>query len=262
MPLSDAALRIALDRIGAEAPVRFDEVTGSTQRTALQLAEDGAPQWTLVAAEHQTEGRGRLGRTWLDEPGGSLLFSIVLRPDLEPDRGGLLALLAGTSMVRACRDTANVEVACKWPNDLLLSERKVGGILAESVLEGEAFAFVVLGVGLNLEAAPDVPGAGALGGSDPEPLLGAFLEAFARHYEPGHPAFAGAVVEGYRRVCATLGRRVRAASTDGVSVEGEAVDVDARGGLVVRTGSGLHVVRFGEVEHLDAGSLPGQGAPG
>jgi BirA family biotin operon repressor/biotin-[acetyl-CoA-carboxylase] ligase len=84
----------------------------------------------------------------------------------------------------------------------------------------------------------------------------AFLETFAYHYEPAHPAFAGAVVEGYRRACDTLGRRVRATTTTGAVVEGEAVDVDERGALVVRTSSGLEVVRFGEVEHLDQGALP------
>jgi BirA family biotin operon repressor/biotin-[acetyl-CoA-carboxylase] ligase len=261
LPLSDTALRTALGRIGLDAPVRFDEVTGSTQRTALELAEGGAPEWTLVAAGHQTEGRGRLGRTWLDRPGNALLCSIVLRPDLDPDRGGLLTLLAGSALVRACRETAGADVTCRWPNDLLVGERKVGGLLASSVLEGDRFAFVVLGVGVNLGDAPDVAGAGALGPVDPEVLLGGFLEVFARHYEPAHPAFAGAVVEGYRRVCGTLGRRVVATTVEGGTVEGEAVDVDERGALVVRTPSGLEAVRFGEVEHLDTGSLPGPAAP-
>lgn len=260
MPLSDAALRAALDRIGAQAPVRFDEVTGSTQRTALELAEAGAPQWTLVAADHQTEGRGRSGRGWIDEPGRALLFSLILRPELAPEHGGLLTLLAGSSMVRACREAADVEVGCKWPNDLLLGDRKVGGLLAESVLQGDAFGFVVLGVGLNLGAAPDVPGAGALGEADPARVLGAFLETFARHYEPAHPAFAGAVIEGYRRVCVTFGRWVRATTTQGALVEGEAIDVDELGGLVIRSPSGLETVRFGDVEHL--GALPGPSGAG
>jgi BirA family biotin operon repressor/biotin-[acetyl-CoA-carboxylase] ligase len=256
LPLSDTALRAALDRIGVEAPVRFDEVTGSTQRTALELAEVGAPEWTLVAAGHQTQGRGRLGRTWLDEAGRALLFSLVLRPQLDPDRGGLLTLLAGSCMAHACEVAGGAPVACRWPNDLLVRDLKVGGILAESMLEGETFAFVVLGVGVNLGTAPGVPGAGALGEVDPASLLVAFLETFAYHYEPAHPAFAGAVVEGYRRACDTLGRRVRATTTAGAVVEGEAVDVDERGALVVRTSSGLEVVRFGEVEHLDQGALP------
>jgi len=89
--LSDHALTRALERVGLQAPVRFDEVTRSTQETALQMAADGAPEWTLVAAGHQIEGRGRLGRSWEDEPDRALMFSVVLRPDLrlEPIRGNV-----------------------------------------------------------------------------------------------------------------------------------------------------------------------------
>ncbi len=256
MPLSEAALRSALERIGSDAPVRFDEVTGSTQATALELARAGAPEWTLVAAGHQSEGRGRLGRTWLDEPGRALLFSMVLRPALPPERGGLLSLLAGASMARALRETAGAEVGCKWPNDLMVGESKVGGILAGSALEVEGFAFVVLGVGVNLGAVPDVPGAGALE-AEPDVVLESFLRDFARAYEPSTAAFAPEVVASYRELCATLGRRVRARTTSGAVVEGEAVDVDEDGSLVVRTATGLETVRFGEVEHLGSGALPG-----
>ncbi len=251
MALTEAEMRSALHRLGIEAPVRFDEVTASTQRTALELAEDGAPEWTLVAAGHQTEGRGRLGRRWLDLPGRALMFSLVLRPDLEPERGGLITLLAGSSMAYASAEVAGGQVRCKWPNDLVLGREKVGGVLAESVLEGDRFGFVVLGIGVNTGATPDVPSAGALGEVNHAALLGAFLDTFGHHYEPAHPAFAGAVLEAYRHTCDTLGRSVRAITDAGVVVEGEAVDVDDRGGLVVRTPTGLEVVRFGEIEHLD-----------
>ncbi|HLA92548.1 MAG TPA: biotin--[acetyl-CoA-carboxylase] ligase [Actinomycetota bacterium] len=249
--LSEHDLVRALEGIGLGAPVRFDEVTGSTQATALAMAAEGAPEWTLVAAGHQTEGRGRLEREWRDTPGRGLLFSIVLRPALAPEDGGLLSLLAGTALAHACREVADRRAACKWPNDVLVAGRKVGGILAESAVAGGRFGYVVLGVGVNLVAPPsDLPLAGAVeaGAAD---LLDAFLARFARGYQPAHPAFAGAVVAAYREVCATLGMRVRATTTDGDLVEGEAVDVDERGGLVVRTPGGLRAVRFGAVEHLE-----------
>jgi BirA family biotin operon repressor/biotin-[acetyl-CoA-carboxylase] ligase len=249
--LSEHDLRLALERIGLDAPVRFDEVTRSTQVTALALAESGAPEWTLVAAGHQTEGRGRLGRGWVDEPGHALLFSLVLRPALPPSRGGLLTLLAGWAVSVACREVAGVDAGCKWPNDVLVGGAKAAGVLAESVVAGERFEHVVLGVGVNLGRAPAaVPGSAAVGETDPAALLGAFLASFARRYEPAHPAFAGAVVAGYRDVCVTLGGDVRAMTTEGAAVEGRAIDIDEDGGLVVRTASGLEVVRFGEVEHL------------
>jgi BirA family biotin operon repressor/biotin-[acetyl-CoA-carboxylase] ligase len=109
----------------------------------------------------------------------------------------------------------------------------------------------VIGVGVNLVAPPpDVADAGAVAAEDDE-LLGTFLSAFVRGYEPAHPAFAGSVIAAYREVCATLGTRVRATTAVGAIVEGEAVDLDERGGLVVHTTAGDEVVRFGEVEHLE-----------
>lgn len=247
--LSEHALRHALEQIGVEAPVRFDEVTGSTNVTALGLAAAGAPEWTLVAAAHQTEGRGRLGREWRDEPGHALMFSIVLRPELEPQRAGLITLLAGACMASAARELGT-PVRCKWPNDLMVGSGKAGGILAESVVSGERFEHVVLGLGVNIGAPPpDVPEAAALDADDRE-LLEAFLRAFADAYLPARPSFSAAVLERYRPLCATLGRRVRAFTTDGKTVEGEAVDVDETGALVVGTSDGLELVRSGEVEHL------------
>lgn len=249
--LSDHALTRALERAGISAPVRFEEVTRSTQETALRMAAEGAPQWTLVAAGHQTRGRGRLGRVWQDEPGRALMFSVVLRPDLQPERGGLLTLLAGVAMAHAGTAVSGQRVACRWPNDVLVEERKAGGILAESLVFGDRFEHVVLGIGVNLGAPPrSMPDAGALDAED-ETLLGAFLEEFVRRYEPVDPGFADAVTASYRGICATIGRRVRATTIAGTAVEGEAVDVDEAGGLVLRTGGGREVVRFGEIEHLE-----------
>lgn len=256
MSLSEAALRSALERIGSDAPVRFDEVTGSTQATALALAEAGTPEWTLVGAGHQTAGRGRLDRTWLDAE-GALLFSMVLRPELEARRGGLLTLLAGTAMAEALRGTLGAETTCKWPNDLLEGEEKVGGILAGSEVRGGRLAFVVLGVGVNLGARPDVTGAGVLVGGDPAQVLGAFIELFARDYAPAAEGFSERVLERYRTVCSTLGRDVRATTTNGAVIEGTAIDVDELGGLVVRSSTGTETVRSGDVEHLRPGALPG-----
>ncbi|HEX6230623.1 MAG TPA: biotin--[acetyl-CoA-carboxylase] ligase [Actinomycetota bacterium] len=249
--LSQHALVRALERIGRRAPVRFDEVTRSTQETALRMAAEGAPEWTLVAAGHQTEGRGRLGRSWLDEPGRALMFSLVLRPALPPERGGLITLLAGVTVVEATAATSGRRAACRWPNDVLVDGRKAAGILAESRVEADRFEHVVVGVGVNLGAPPgDVPGAGAVDVAD-EDLLGAFLAAFAGRYAPADPGFPAAVVDAYRGVCATIGARVRARTTAGHTVQGRAVDVEGTGGLVIRTGGGLEVVRFGEVEHLE-----------
>jgi BirA family biotin operon repressor/biotin-[acetyl-CoA-carboxylase] ligase len=255
MPLSSSALRSALRRIGADAPVRFDEVTASTQEVAEALAAAGTPEWTLVAAGHQTAGRGRLGRTWVDVP-GALLVSIVLRPAVAPDRAGLITLAAGAAAAEALHGLGAPEVRCRFPNDLLLGEAKVGGILATASVRADRLEHVVLGVGVNLGRAPEgVPGAGAVLGVDGADLLGAFLEGFATLYGRAGSGLGAEVVDRYRRVCATLGKQVRARTTAGEVVEGVAEDVDELGGLVVRTAAGVVIVRFGEVEHLAA--LPG-----
>src|SRR5918995_691715 len=179
--LSEQALSRALERAGLHAPVRFDEVTGSTQAAAVRMAIDGAPEWTLVAASHQTAGRGRLGRTWTDQPGHALLFSLVLRPPLEPDSIGTISLLAGTALTTACRDVAAADATCKWPNDVLVNGRKAGGILAEARVAVSSVEFIVVGIGVNLGSPPsDVPNAAAVDGDETGALLVRVGEAVER----------------------------------------------------------------------------------
>lgn len=240
-------LERALSAAGLAAPVRADEVTGSTNATALAMAEEGAPEWTLVSAAHQTAGRGRLGRGWEDRPGSALMCSFVLRPPMEPRRAGLLTLLAGAALAEASR-SLGADAGCTWPNDLMTPAGKAGGILAESAVEGGVLRHVVIGTGVNLgEPPPGVPGASALAGVDAAALLEAYLRAFVPRYRPGETGFAAEVVAAARAVSLTLGTIVDAAGAGGTRVTGRAVDLNEEGGLVVDTGSGLVTIAFGEV---------------
>jgi BirA family transcriptional regulator, biotin operon repressor / biotin---[acetyl-CoA-carboxylase] ligase len=235
-------------------PVWFEE-TGSTNEEALDLAERGAPAWTVVATGHQTAGKGRLGRSWSDVPGKALMFSVVLRPTLEPDRVPLISLLAAVAMIEA---TGLPSLRSKWPNDLVVEERKVGGILAEARIATGRVQHAVLGIGMNLSMDhsdfPEEVRAGATslaaeGGSpDPGSLVTRFLAAFHRGWHDG--TLGDRVVRSYREVCATLGRRVRATTTSGDVVEGIAVDLDRRGGLALELEGSRHRVAFGDVVHL------------
>ncbi|HEX6263803.1 MAG TPA: biotin--[acetyl-CoA-carboxylase] ligase, partial [Actinomycetota bacterium] len=173
--LGEQALERALAAAGLSAPVRWDDVTESTNATALALAAEGAPSWTLVAASHQTAGRGRHGRVWRDRPGSALLCSLVLRPDWPPDRVGLVSLSAGAAMAEAISEIAGVEIRCKWPNDLMAGDTKIGGILGEAQVSAEAIVHVVVGIGVNIDVPEGVPGAGAIGNVDEEALLASFL---------------------------------------------------------------------------------------
>ena len=240
-------LERALGLAGLSAPVHWHEVTGSTNTLAADLAEAGAPQWTLVGAGHQMAGRGRLGRTWIDRPGGALMTSLVLRPAVAPEALGLLTLLAGAAWAEAARESTGLDVRCKWPNDLLVGEAKAGGVLASSSIAAHEVRWVVIGSGLNLEA-PDVEGSTGLGDLDRVALLGGFLSRVRQALEA--PSLADEVVARWSAVSSTLGRRVAAVGLDGVRVEGLAIAADALGRLVVETADGPAAVASEEVEHL------------
>jgi BirA family transcriptional regulator, biotin operon repressor / biotin---[acetyl-CoA-carboxylase] ligase len=242
-------LERALALADLSAPVHWHEVTGSTIGLAADLAEAGAPQWTLVGAGHQTAGRGRLGRAWLDRPGEALMTSLVLRPTMAPDALGLLTLLAGASWAEAAREATGLDVRCKWPNDILVGEAKAGGVLASSSVVGDAVRWVVLGSGMNLEA-PDVEGATGLGDLDRAALLGAFLSRLRHGLDAPPESFAADVGARWTAVSATLGRRVVALGVDGTRREGLAIAVDGLGRLVVETSDGPSAVASDEVEHL------------
>jgi BirA family biotin operon repressor/biotin-[acetyl-CoA-carboxylase] ligase len=135
-------------RFGAE--IAYHAATGSTNEDAMRLARAGAPEGTLVVAEHQTAGRGRLGRTWVSPRRSNLYASFVLRPSIAPGAAPQLALVAGVAVARALTASGAAGVAIKWPNDCLLDGRKVAGILTEMDAEIDRVRAVILGIGVNL----------------------------------------------------------------------------------------------------------------
>ena len=212
------------------ADIRWYAEVDSTNRVLADLARAGAPDGVVVGAEHQTAGRGRRGRTWEAPPGASLLVSVLLRP-----APALVTLAAGLAAAGACEAVAGVTVGLKWPNDLMVGEAKVGGILAEAVA-GAA----VVGLGVNLAWAP--PGAARLGTDvDRRALLNAYLTGLDA---------PGDVLARYRDRCTTLGRRVRVELPD-EAFEGVATDVDDAGRLVVEG----RPISAGDVVHLNVPSI-------
>jgi BirA family biotin operon repressor/biotin-[acetyl-CoA-carboxylase] ligase len=244
--MNEDALQRALAAAGLTAPVRWDDVTESTNATALAMAAQGTPAWTLFAAGHQTAGRGRQGRAWRDRPGSALMFSLVLRPTWEPEAFGLVSLAAGAAMAEAASELSTREVRCKWPNDLMAGESKVGGILGEAEVEAGRIGHVVLGIGVNLAEPEDVAGAGAIGNVDEEALLTDFLRRFRSMIE-GSPE---EILSRWRAVSATLGRRVEATTVGGDTARGVAADLDETGALLIETDEGPVRVAFGEIRYL------------
>ena len=255
-PLDVAGLRERLVTAdGLWRDVQVAAQTGSTNADLLGQARAGAAEGLVLVAEEQTAGRGRLGRAWSAPPRAGLIFSVLLRPsDVPPTRLGWLPLLTGVAVASAVRDEAAVPASLKWPNDVLVGERKLAGILAEA--HGDA---VVVGVGLNVtlsQADLPVPAATSLlieGAASPDrtSLLAAILTELGHRYQAwrADPGRAGLGAD-YLRWCATIGREVRVELPGGALLTGTAQDVDDAGRLVVRTPDNLVPVGAGDVVHV------------
>ncbi|MGH3380170.1 MAG: biotin--[acetyl-CoA-carboxylase] ligase [Actinoallomurus sp.] len=260
-PLNERALNRALVRPGGLwREIRVVEETGSTNADLADLAREGAAPGLVLVAESQTSGRGRLGRAWTAPPRSGLSFSALLPQDDSLTRLGWLPLLAGVAVVSALRGFAEVEgvqrgrmadAALKWPNDVLIGERKLAGILAQRVDAG-----VIIGIGLNVSLRADelpVPTATSLlledAPADRDPVLRAILRELAVRHEQFRTDEA-AVRRAYREMCGTLGRHVRVELPGGETVVGEARDIEEAGRLVVCGADGEHLLSAGDVVHV------------
>jgi BirA family biotin operon repressor/biotin-[acetyl-CoA-carboxylase] ligase len=265
VPLSADTLRSALG--GRWSRVTVVAETASTNADLLADAE--APDRSVLVAENQVAGRGRLDRAWISPPGAGLTFSVLLRPPVPVVNWGWLPLLAGVALHDALAAVAGVGVALKWPNDVLAgagvgsdpaSFGKVAGILTQA-----AGAAVVIGIGLNVStgrAELPVPTATSLalcGASALErgPLLAAILGHLGRRYagwvDAGGDAEACGLATAYGAACATTGQVVAVSGADGSVVRGTAVGIDADGRLRVDVGGAVALIGAGDVEHVRPG---------
>jgi BirA family biotin operon repressor/biotin-[acetyl-CoA-carboxylase] ligase len=235
--------------VAAPALVRLGRVD-STQAVAFALAADGAADRTVVVAQAQTAGRGRRGRLWIDEPGASLLTSIILRPRLTPARLPTLSLAAGVAVAEALERVTGLTPRLKWPNDVLVDGRKLAGILLESRIAPSPF--VVLGIGVNLAQRVFPPDLAERATSvrlatgrrvDADTLLTALLESLDAWRTRLETEGWAPIRERWCALTETLGRRV---SID--DVQGIAVDVEEDGALIVVEGDVRRRVVAGEVD--------------
>ena len=236
------------------------EELGSTNDRAKELAEEGAEHGEVVVAEKQTEGRGRRGREWVSPARRNVAFSVVLRPEaLPPVRAPELTLAASLAVCDALRQ-AGVPCGIKWPNDVLAGGRKIAGILTEMEAEPDRVHWVVVGVGVNVNARPeDFPP--ELRGEatsiliergQPAPralFLAALLSGLEAWYDVHEEQGFEPIREAWRARSVTLGREV-SVKTDGEDVVGLAEDIDGQGALLVRTPRGVKRIFSGEVALL------------
>lgn len=232
-------LSTALDR-----EVVFFETCESTQLEASKLAQSGAPAGTLVLANSQSAGRGRLGRSWQAAKGKNLLFSLVLRPPIRPERAPLLCLATAVAL-------ANVlDLRIKWPNDLLDAEgRKHCGILAQMEAKNGFLSHAILGVGINvnqMEFPPELPNPGSLAMLRGSQDRVAVLKETVFGIEKWCAELSGdgkSVLQAWRARAAHLGQRVRVGE-----VEGIAKGLRDDGALLIETVAGIVPVLAGDVE--------------
>ncbi len=232
--------------------------TGSTNDVAKDLARQGAPEGTVVVADEQTAGRGRLGRRWVAPPSTCLLCSLLFRPALSLSQANRLTMLCSLAAADAVKEVAGLQVFLKWPNDLIIQSptwKKLSGVLTETGMAGAQLDFVVVGIGINVNVPPEVlPDLDSNATSilaetgrdvDRVALLTAFLAEVERRYqalrtgESPHQEWAARL--------ATLGRSVDVTTSDGI-LAGMAESVDEDGALLLRTPDGvLHRLLAGDV---------------
>jgi BirA family biotin operon repressor/biotin-[acetyl-CoA-carboxylase] ligase len=251
-PLDESVLRTTL-RPGWS---RVSVVAETPSTNADLLRDDSAPDRSVLVAELQTAGRGRLDRTWTSPRGAGLTFSVLLRPRVPVAFWSWLPLLAGVALCESVEVVTGLPARLKWPNDLMIDGRKAAGILAQT-----GAGRVVLGMGLNVstEAAelpvPDATSLALAGAPDTDrfgllvAILGRLDARVGQWADAGGDAEASGVAAAYRQRCATVGQRVAVTIGD-ETVRAEAVDVDGTGRLVLESDGVRRAVAAGDVRHV------------
>lgn len=230
----------------------------STNRVAKKLAYHGAEEGTIIVAEEQTGGKGRLERTFFSPRGKGIWFSVILRPNFLPKDASKCTLMAAVAVAQAMK-RFNLQPQIKWPNDIMFDGRKLVGILTEMTGEIGKISYMVIGVGINVNISRDEfpdelkPIAASLCELNGEPIprvqfFRAVLEEFDKLYREVTTAGFGKIFARWRESNITLGKNIRVISAgDGESFGGRAIDLDEDGALIVETDSGLRTVYAGDV---------------
>jgi len=233
----------------------FDNLS-STMDIATQLGIKGLPEGTLVLSEAQSRGRGRLGRNWLSPKYKGIYLSLILRPKILPVQTPILTLLAAVSVCEAIKEVAGLDARIKWPNDIILSNKKLGGILTELNAEMDEVRFIIIGIGINVNNDKNtlIPTATSLREEKKAQvnritLLKEILRKLETNYLILQDKGSEVISEKWRVYAITLGRRVKIICQK-KHLEGQAIDIDNDGALLLRLDSGLiERVTSGDILH-------------
>lgn len=231
--------------------IALDTVESTMTEAAERLAAGTLAPWTVILANHQTGGRGRRNREWVTEPGDALLATIFVPLQLPPDRSGLLAIAVGTAIAEALQEWG-VAVSLKWPNDINLADRKLGGVLIH-LIHAQLGANALIGIGINLRSTPAVLGASAaclaqVLPDPPAPL--ALARAIVRHCQSAVASLEAGDWQSIRMnwMHRALWLNERISVRTDIDVVGRLVGIDEFGHLVLKTEEGIQSIATGDVE--------------
>lgn len=255
--LSKEELESAIDCEWAGKNVYYYSVTDSTNTRIKQLAESGAPHGTLAVANMQEAGKGRRGRSWYSEAGTGVWMSMLLRPEFAPEQASMITLVAALAVAAAIKDASGLEACIKWPNDIVVSGKKVCGILTEMSLEADYISYVVCGIGINVnhENFPqDISDTATSLTIECDKKINRteLIASVWRHFEKYYEKFCEAgdmslLVEQYNNMLVNAGRFVRVLDPKG-EWSGKAIGINNKGELLVEKEDGsLSQVYSGEV---------------
>jgi BirA family biotin operon repressor/biotin-[acetyl-CoA-carboxylase] ligase len=241
--------------IGKQA-VYFESLC-STMDKAMELALAGGEQGLIVVAETQTKGRGRLGRQWLSPKHKGIYFSLILRPKIIPQQASVLTILIAVSAIEAIQTVTGLSPTIKWPNDIMLNNKKIGGILVEMNAEMDMVKFIIVGMGINVNSSRASLSQNATSLKEETAqevnrllLLQEILRKIEANYLEFNKEGSSSVLEKWRKFTSTLHSRIKV-TCQKEHIEGEAVDIDLDGGLLIRKDSGfIEKVMTGDVVSL------------
>jgi len=245
--------RIILDKLGRSlfsTNLVFHRTLNSTNALATELGSTGSPEGTIVVTEEQVAGRGRRGRSWISPGSVNILLSILLRPDLDPDHVFVLTMTLGLAVIEAVKEVTHLEPWLKWPNDLYVRRRKLGGILTEFSVKKGKIEYIVMGLGLNVNWRP---GDGGLKGEFAAPptsileetgmeisrtdLLVAILKILEGYYRQVTAGEIESFYERWNDLSLIMGKDVAIESGDDM-IRGRAIRIDRSGALIIEDGEG------------------------
>ncbi|MBQ9604482.1 MAG: biotin--[Firmicutes bacterium] len=240
--------------IKTELPFVFEEKMTSTNDVAKKLALDKCAEFTFVTCNQQTAGKGRLGRTWISPENQNIYLSMVFYPDTDIEQVPQITLVVGLALAKTLMETTGAQVGIKWPNDVLINNKKVVGILTEMQAEIDRILFVVTGIGVNVnqtEFAPEIRDKATSLRLECDKvfkrseIISLMTKNIKKYYEIFAKGGFKAVRDEYKALCLNLGKTVKA-TCRGREAEGLAVDISANGELVIQTKDGLVNISSGE----------------